>query len=144
MKFDDNGVCDACRMAEEKEKIDWKKREDELLKLLDKYRRNDGYYDCLVPGSGGKESAENTVKALAGYIVKIDKPSGAGSSKILRAEPFSVQVNMSNVSIVQAEWNRAYLNELEFFPESTYKDQVDASSGAFNIINKRRAKIGVF
>ncbi len=96
------------------------------------------------PGSGGKESAENTVKALAGYIVKIDKPSGAGSSKILRAEPYSVQVNMSNVSIVKAEWNRAYLNELEFFPESTYKDQVDASSGAFNIMNKRRAKIGVF
>ncbi len=96
------------------------------------------------PGSGGKESAENTVKALAGYIVKIDKPSGAGSSKILRAEPYSVQVNMSNVSIVKEEWNRAYLNELEFFPESTYKDQVDASSGAFNIINQRKPKIGVF
>jgi N-acetyl sugar amidotransferase len=57
MQFDEEGVCDACRMAEEKEKIDWKKREDELLRLLDKYRRNDGYYDCLVPGSGGKDSA---------------------------------------------------------------------------------------
>ena len=57
MHFDEEGVCDACRMAEEKEKIDWKKREEELLRLLDKYRRNDGYYDCLVPGSGGKDSA---------------------------------------------------------------------------------------
>ena len=57
MHFDDEGVCDACRVAEQKEKIDWKKREEELLKLLDKYRRNDGYYDCLVPGSGGKDSA---------------------------------------------------------------------------------------
>lgn len=28
-----------------------------MLRLLDKYRRNDGYYDCLVPGSGGKDSA---------------------------------------------------------------------------------------
>jgi N-acetyl sugar amidotransferase len=44
-------------MAEEKEKIDWKSREEELLKLLDKYRRNDGHYDCIVPGSGGKDSA---------------------------------------------------------------------------------------
>ena len=37
--------------------IDWKSREDQLIQLLDKYRRNDGSYDCLVPGSGGKDSA---------------------------------------------------------------------------------------
>lgn len=57
LNFDEYDVCDACRTAEQKEAIDWKKREDELLSLLDKYRRNDGYYDCLVPGSGGKDSA---------------------------------------------------------------------------------------
>lgn len=57
LNFDKEGVCDACRTAEQKEAIDWKKREDELLQLLDKHRRNDGYYDCLVPGSGGKDSA---------------------------------------------------------------------------------------
>lgn len=55
--IDDEGVCDACRTAEEKEKIDWEKREQELLTLLDKYRRSDGQYDCLIPGSGGKDSA---------------------------------------------------------------------------------------
>lgn len=57
LKINEDGVCDACRHAEEKEKIDWKKREEELLKLLDKYRRDDGHYDCIVPGSGGKDSA---------------------------------------------------------------------------------------
>jgi N-acetyl sugar amidotransferase len=57
MAFDEEGVCDACRMAEHKESIDWTKREEELVKLLDKYRRTDGGYDCLVPGSGGKDSA---------------------------------------------------------------------------------------
>ena len=36
--------------------IDWESRENELIKLLDKYRKNDGSYDCLVPGSGGKDS----------------------------------------------------------------------------------------
>jgi N-acetyl sugar amidotransferase len=56
LHFDDEGVCDACRFAEQKEKIDWEKREEELLRLLDKYRRDDGYYDCIVPGSGGKDS----------------------------------------------------------------------------------------
>lgn len=57
ISFDEEGICDACRTAESKENIDWNKREEELLQLLDKYRRNDGGYDCLVPGSGGKDSA---------------------------------------------------------------------------------------
>lgn len=55
--FDESGLCDACRVAEQKERIDWKVREDELLQLLDQYRQNDGSYDCIVPGSGGKDSA---------------------------------------------------------------------------------------
>ncbi len=55
--FDKDGVCNACRFAEIKEKIDWAQRQKELLKLLDEYRRDDGFYDCLVPGSGGKDSA---------------------------------------------------------------------------------------
>lgn len=56
--FDDNGVCSACNFADFKDhKIDWKKREEELWALCDKYRRNDGTYDCIVPSSGGKDSA---------------------------------------------------------------------------------------
>lgn len=57
MHIDADGVCDACRHAEHKAKIDWDAREQELVALLDKYRKNDGSYDCLVPGSGGKDSA---------------------------------------------------------------------------------------
>lgn len=57
MHFDHEGICDACRYAEQKEQIDWVTREQELVKLLDKFRRHDGYYDCVVPGSGGKDSA---------------------------------------------------------------------------------------
>lgn len=57
MNIDTEGVCDACRYAEHKEKVDWEKREEELLQLLNKYRKNDGSYDCIVPGSGGKDSA---------------------------------------------------------------------------------------
>ena len=48
-------ICSACKYAKEKEKIDWKKREEKLLRLLDKYRRKSGY-DVIVPGSGGKDS----------------------------------------------------------------------------------------
>ncbi len=56
LNIDVEGVCDACRYAERKEQIDWVRREQELVCLLDQHRRNDGHYDCIVPGSGGKDS----------------------------------------------------------------------------------------
>ncbi len=91
------------------------------------------------PGSGGKDQVFNTVKALAGFVIKTDKVTG---DKVTRADPFSVQVNYGNVYMVKAEWNTALLNELEFFPESTYKDQVDCLSGAFNILAKPKKRVG--
>jgi N-acetyl sugar amidotransferase len=55
--FDENGICDACRTAEQKHQlIDWQERERQLRELCDKHRRSDGAYDCVVPGSGGKDS----------------------------------------------------------------------------------------
>ena len=57
IQIDNNGLCDACRYADQKEDIDWEGREWELVRLLEKYRRNDGLYDCIVSGSGGKDSA---------------------------------------------------------------------------------------
>jgi len=57
MNFDEDGVCDACKTSEIKDNINWGMRESELIKLLDKHRKNDGSYDCIVPGSGGKDSA---------------------------------------------------------------------------------------
>jgi N-acetyl sugar amidotransferase len=54
--FDKQGVCDACRFAEQKQKIDWADREQQLRELCDLHRSNDGSYDCVVPGSGGKDS----------------------------------------------------------------------------------------
>lgn len=54
--FDAEGFCDACRVAMGKKAIDWSRREAELRVLCDRFRRDDGHYDCLVPGSGGKDS----------------------------------------------------------------------------------------
>ncbi|WP_413391301.1 N-acetyl sugar amidotransferase [Prochlorococcus marinus] len=56
LAFNQDGICDACILAEKKKNINWKDREEELLNLLDKYRKNNGDYDCIVPGSGGKDS----------------------------------------------------------------------------------------
>jgi len=56
ISFDSEGVCNICRQAETKHlKIDWDKRKDMLISLIEKYR-NKGIYDCIVPYSGGKDS----------------------------------------------------------------------------------------
>lgn len=54
--FDKNQVCDACQVGARKSTTNWKEREAELKELCDRHRRHDGKYDCLVPGSGGKDS----------------------------------------------------------------------------------------
>jgi len=64
LNFDADGVCDACRHGDVKRSIEWQTREEALLRLLDKHRRNDGNYDCIAPGSGGKDSA------FAAHILK--------------------------------------------------------------------------
>jgi len=92
--------------------------------------------DCEIaieqePGSGGKESAENTIRNLAGFSVRADKPTG---DKVYRADPFSVAVNNGDVILIKGEWNKAFKEELELFPNGTYKDQVDASSAGYNIL----------
>lgn len=59
MSFDENQICHACHFNELKEtgEIDWRDRERELIDLCDQYRKSDGSYDCIVGGSGGKDSA---------------------------------------------------------------------------------------
>jgi hypothetical protein len=51
-----DGICDACSFNEVKKNINWDQREKELLKLLGRYRSSNRNYDCIVPGSGGKDS----------------------------------------------------------------------------------------
>lgn len=55
--FDERGWCNACRWTEKKKTMDWSTRKYELEQLLNKYRRNDGSFDCLVPVSGGKDGS---------------------------------------------------------------------------------------
>lgn len=81
------------------------------------------------PGSSGKDSAADDVRNLAGFPVTEEPASG---DKVLRADPFASQWQAGNVRLVRGAWNKPYLDELEGFPHGGFKDQVDASSGAYN------------
>lgn len=85
------------------------------------------------PGSGGKESAEASVRNLAGYSVHLDKVTG---DKDVRLEPFAAQCEAGNVDLVRGAWNGAYLDELCAIPNGAFRDQSDASGGGFNKLPK--------
>jgi N-acetyl sugar amidotransferase len=58
MEFDELGICKACRASEEKMRIDWRAKGEQLRQILEDARREAGdNYDCMVPISGGKDSA---------------------------------------------------------------------------------------
>ena len=81
------------------------------------------------PGSGGKESAENTIRNLAGFRVSEDRVTG---SKEIRAAPFAAQVQGSNVWLVACEWVPSFIDECEIWPQGKLRDKIDAAGGAFN------------
>lgn len=57
----DDDVCQACKNFEKRQEVDWGARMDELQELCNQYRRKDGYYDCIIPVSGGKDSHYLTI-----------------------------------------------------------------------------------
>ena len=69
LTFDENGVCSLCATGGRKVEIDWDSREKELIKILDKYRGK-AQYDCLIPYSGGKDSAFQVYMMVKKYNMK--------------------------------------------------------------------------
>lgn len=90
-------------------------------------------------GSGGKESGENTVKRLLGFRVHAYHPTG---DKAARAYPLSSQVGAGNVRLLKRAWTKAFVEELRYFPNGKFDDQVDAASGGFNRLSRRVRRIG--
>ena len=93
------------------------------------------------PGSGGKESAESTIKNLAGFIVHADRVTG---SKVVRADPYAAQVEINNVAVLDEDWRKEFIEEHTKFPTGKFKDQVDAAAGAFAKLNVAVKRAGVW
>lgn len=83
----------------------------------------------IDPGQAGKEQSQSYIKMLAGFTISTVRESG---TKEARAEPFAAQWQAGNVDVVAGPWTEALLSQYESFPESKFKDMVDAGSNAFN------------
>lgn len=95
--------------------------------------------DVQDPGAAGKDSARASVKNLAGFSVVTERPTG---DKEVRADPLASQQQVGNVSLVDAPWNKDYIDELCGFRSWAHDDQVDASADAFNEIEKMPPSLG--
>ncbi len=123
----------------------WNSAEREMMILIT--AKSDGKR-CRVameqePASSGKESAENSAMMLSleGFRVVLDKVTG---DKEIRADTFSVAVNAGRVILVPGPWNPIYVDEMRFFPNSRFKDQMDASSGGYGQLSKKKLRVGAW
>lgn len=80
------------------------------------------------PGQAGVFQTKYLKKQFAGFDIRSSTESG---SKELRATPLSAQAEAGNVKLVRGLWNEQFLAEAEVFPQSEFKDQIDAASRAF-------------
>ncbi len=83
----------------------------------------------------GKAASRAIYAALSGFPVSGDNVSGAGS-KELRAEPVAGAAKGGILKVIDGGWLPAFLTEVESFPRSTYKDQIDSLSGAYNRLSR--------
>lgn len=115
------------------------KREQEIQLVASR----DGYSIPVIVevegGSGGKESGEHTVSNLVGHTIRLYHPTG---DKVARAAPLASQMGVGNVFVLNRHWTKDFVEELKHFPFGKYKDQVDAASGGFNFITRKKKKVG--
>ena len=86
-------------------------------------------------GSSGADAAEEEAKALAGFAVHWEHPTGP---KWSRAESLASQCEAGNVVIVKGGWNRKFLEQLCQFPNGKHDDMVDAAAGACRKLSAKK------
>lgn len=101
------------------------------------------------PGSGGKESAQGTVAMLLKAGLKAGVPDKVSDSKEARAEPYSTAVSNEQVWLLTtgrraAKWIKQFVANHLGFPKATFRDEVDAGSGAFNRLNDKVTESGAW
>jgi len=93
------------------------------------------------PGQAGKSQALHLVRALSGFIAA---PAAESGNKATRFGPFSSQCRVGNVKILRGLWNEDLFRVLEGFPDLAHDDEVDACSGALEMLNPDMKGYGIY
>jgi len=106
--------------------------EAEILSTAMQDGRNVEIWMEEEPGSSGKNTINNYQRLLSRFTFRGQKETG---SKVLRASKTAADAGNGKIKILQGIWNNPFLDEVDFFPDSHFKDQVDALSGAHHKLN---------
>jgi len=79
-------------------------------------------------------------KVLEGYAFYSDRPTG---DKVTRANPVSSQAEAGNLKLARGEWILTFLDEAEMFPNGAHDDQIDAMSGAMQILMSYKDEVRI-
>jgi predicted phage terminase large subunit-like protein len=93
------------------------------------------------PGQAGKSQAQHLVRALSGFSVR---PATESVDKLTRFGPFSSQCRAGNVKILRGPWNEDLFRVLEGFSDLAHDDEVDACSGALEMLNPHMKGWGIY
>ena len=81
------------------------------------------------------------MRALDGFTVT---PAAESGDKLTRFGPFSSQCRAGNIKIRRGRWNAELFRVLEGFPELAHDDEVDACSGALEMLNPHMKSWGFY
>lgn len=120
LSFDENGLCHACQNFDDRTNIDWSKRKEELLEILERYRsKNGNNYDCIIPVSGGKDSTYQVIKMLEFGMNPLcvtattDKLSDIGKRNIENIKKLGVDyIEYSTNPVIRRKINRITLTQV--------------------------------
>lgn len=94
------------------------------------------------PGSGGKDSAQDTIRRNPGHPVFADRPTG---QLLERVQPLAAQSQVRNVKLVRGPWNEQWLREMHAFPTpGVPDDQVASASGSHKILTRTSHTAGTY
>jgi N-acetyl sugar amidotransferase len=118
--IDEDGVCSACRHFEQRQEVDWDQRQEELQKILERYRSKDGHnYDCIIPVSGGKDSHYQTIRMLElgmnplCVTATTDQLSSIGRHNIENIKKLGVDyIEVTTNPVVRRKINRLALTQI--------------------------------
>jgi len=111
----------------------------DIEKLLRETAAQDGKRVRI--GFGQESQAQHLVRTLGNFTVN---PASETGDKLTRFGPFSSQCRAGNVKIRQGSWNEELFRVLEGFPDLAHDDEVDACSGALEMLNPQMKSYGIF
>lgn len=132
-----------CLMSEErgrfwiKDIIRVRDEAGEVEKIIKQAAQLDGRTTRVYMEQEGGASGKSLISHYARTVLKGYAFEGIPSSgsKSVRAQPMAAAVTNGNLFLIDAAWNKNFIDEAEQFPNGTHDDQVDAASYAFNILS---------